>query len=103
MRKILFFTILILFISNIIIRAQDTLNIDGRRYQFIPNKSDTIKNNGTSYIIKYVVEPELADNMRNNGKIYVVVLVLATIFAGIFMYLVYINRKITRLENEKQS
>ena len=48
-------------------------------------------------------EPEMADSMRANGKIYVVVTVLATIFAGIFAYLVYIDRKITRLEKEKKS
>lgn len=44
---------------------------------------------------------EMADTMRSNGKIYVVVVVLATIFAGIFAYLVYLDRKITRLEKEK--
>lgn len=46
---------------------------------------------------------EMADTMRANGKIYVVVVVLATIFAGIFAYLVYLDRKIAKLENEKQS
>lgn len=45
-------------------------------------------------------QPEMADTMRSNGKIYVVVVVLATIFAGIFAYLVYLDRKITRLEKE---
>lgn len=46
-------------------------------------------------------QTEMADTMRSNGKIYVVVVVLATIFAGIFAYLVYLDRKITRIENEK--
>ena len=46
-------------------------------------------------------ETEMADAMRSNGKIYVVVAVLATIFAGIFAYLVYLDRKITRLEKNK--
>lgn len=46
-------------------------------------------------------QTEMADTMRSNGKIYVVVVVLATIFAGIFAYLVYLDRKITRLEKEK--
>ncbi len=44
---------------------------------------------------------EMADTMRSEGKIYVVVVVLATIFAGIFAYLVYLDRKISRLEKEK--
>lgn len=41
---------------------------------------------------------DMADGMRSNGKIYVVVLVLATIFAGIIAFLIYLDRKITRLE-----
>lgn len=48
-----------------------------------------------------MAQTEMADTMRTNGKIYVVVAVLATIFAGIFAYLIYIDRKITRLEKEK--
>ena len=47
-------------------------------------------------------QTEMADVMRANGKIYVVVVVLATIFAGIFGYLVYLDRKITRLEKDKK-
>ena len=43
-------------------------------------------------------QTEMADTMRSNGKIYVVVAVLATIFAGIFVYLILLDRKITRLE-----
>ena len=46
-------------------------------------------------------ETEMADTMRSNGKIYVVVTVLATIFAGIFAYLVLLDRKISKLEKEK--
>ncbi len=42
--------------------------------------------------------PEMADAMRSNGKIYVVVLVLATIFVGIIIYLVRLDRKIAKLE-----
>jgi len=48
-------------------------------------------------------QTEMADTMRSNGKIYVVVIVLATIFAGIFVYLVYLDRKINKLEKEKKS
>jgi len=43
----------------------------------------------------------MADTMRSNGKIYVVVLVLATIFAGIIGFLVYLDRKIARLEKNQ--
>lgn len=45
--------------------------------------------------------PQMADAMRSNGKIYVVVSVVATIFAGIFLYLIRLDRKISKLENHK--
>jgi len=45
-------------------------------------------------------QPEMADTMHSNGKIYVVVLVLATIFAGIIVFLVRIDRRITKLEKK---
>lgn len=44
--------------------------------------------------------PKMADAMRANGKIYVVVTVLVIIFIGIVVYLVTIDRKTKRLENE---
>ncbi len=47
-------------------------------------------------------QTEMADTMRSNGKIYVVVVVLATIFAGIFTYLVILDRKISKLEKEEK-
>ena len=37
---------------------------------------------------------------EGNDKIYVVVLVLATIFAGIIAFLIYLERKMTRLEKK---
>jgi hypothetical protein len=43
---------------------------------------------------------EMADTMRKEGKIYVVIAVILTIFAGIILYLVRLDRKITRLEKE---
>ena len=45
---------------------------------------------------------QMADELRSNGKIYVVVAVLATIFAGILIYLVMLDRKITRLEKHRK-
>ncbi|HTM92318.1 MAG TPA: hypothetical protein VL095_07870 [Flavisolibacter sp.] len=43
-------------------------------------------------------QTEMADLMRSNGKIYVVTAVIITIFAGIIIYLVRIERKMNRLE-----
>jgi hypothetical protein len=45
---------------------------------------------------------EMADTMRSNGKIYVVVAVILTIFAGIIIYLVRLDRKISRLERDEK-
>ena len=44
---------------------------------------------------------EMADSFRANGKIYVVVAVILTIFAGIILYLVRLDRKISRFENHR--
>lgn len=43
-------------------------------------------------------EVEMADVMRSNGKIYIVVAVLATVFTGIIVYLINLDRKISRIE-----
>lgn len=43
---------------------------------------------------------EMADVMHSNGKIYVVVAVILTIFTGIVLYLVRLDRKLSRLEKE---
>ncbi len=44
---------------------------------------------------------DMADTMRSNGKIYIVVAVCLTILIGLFLYVVSIDRKITKLEKEK--
>ena len=41
--------------------------------------------------------------LQSNDKIYIPVLVLATIFAGIILFLIYLDRKLRRLEKEKNS
>ena len=41
---------------------------------------------------------EMADTMRQNGKIYVVLAVALTILAGLFLYLIRLDRKMSRLE-----
>jgi CcmD family protein len=51
----------------------------------------------------YAQDPEMAQLMRSNGKIYVVVAVVGIVFLGIIVYLVRIDRKISRMEkNQKQ-
>ena len=43
-----------------------------------------------------------AFDMRSNGKIYVVVTVVVIILIGLFLYLIRLDRKITRLEKENK-
>ena len=45
-------------------------------------------------------ETEMADLMRSNGKIYVVIAVMLTILFGLIIYLVRLDKKITRLEKD---
>jgi hypothetical protein len=42
----------------------------------------------------------MADGLRSNGKIYVVVAVLLTVLTGLIIYVVTVDRKITKLEKE---
>ena len=44
--------------------------------------------------------PEPTDFMRSNGKIYVVVAVVITILFGMFLYLINLDRKISKLEKQ---
>ena len=46
-----------------------------------------------------VKKVEMADMMRSNGRIYVVVAVMLTILAGLILYIVRLDRKISKLEN----
>lgn len=41
------------------------------------------------------------ETMRSNGRIYVVVAVLLTILVGLIIYLVRLDRKMTKLEKEQ--
>ena len=46
-------------------------------------------------------QPEERSMMESNGKIYVVMAVVLTIMLGIILYMVNLDRKISRLENKK--
>jgi len=45
-------------------------------------------------------KPQMAELMRSNGKIYVVVAVVLIILTGLFIYLLRLDKKISRLENK---
>ena len=44
---------------------------------------------------------EMADTMRSNGRIYVVVAVVVLILIGLILYIIRLDRKISRMEKEK--
>lgn len=43
---------------------------------------------------------DMADGMMSSGKIYVVVAVVLIILAGLFLYLISIDRKVSKIEKE---
>lgn len=44
--------------------------------------------------------PEMADTFRSDGKIYVVISVIGLIFLSIVIFLIYIERKLKKLEDQ---
>ena len=45
---------------------------------------------------------EMADTFRADGKIYVVIAVLGIILVGLITYLIYLDKKISRLEKRNR-
>jgi hypothetical protein len=45
-------------------------------------------------------EPEMAEQLRSDGKIYVVIAVIALIFISLGAFLVYLERRVSKLEKE---
>lgn len=43
---------------------------------------------------------EMADGLRSNGKIYIVIAVMSIIFIGILIYLIRIDKKIGKVEQQ---
>ena len=44
---------------------------------------------------------EMATGLRSSGKIWVVVMVVLTLFLGLFLYMFTLDRKIKKLEEDK--
>lgn len=47
-----------------------------------------------------VSEPQMADRLREDGKIYVVISVIGVIFLCLVAFLIYVERKVKRLEEK---
>ncbi len=55
---------------------------------------------GVFFTTSSLAQPvEMADTMRSEGKIYVLVSIIVSILAGVFIYLIVIDKKVTKLEN----
>ena len=54
----------------------------------------------TSFVRAQTEGPQMAEQFREQGKIYVVISVIAIIFLSIVFFLVYLERKLKRLEKE---
>ena len=51
-------------------------------------------------ITSLMAQDQEPDFLRSIGKIYVVVLVIVAIFIGIVLFLIYLDRRLTKLENQ---
>ncbi|MET0243363.1 MAG: CcmD family protein [Flavitalea sp.] len=51
-------------------------------------------------IAQDTIPTEQPSGMRSEGKIYVVVAVVLTIFLGLILYVIRLDRKITKLEKK---
>ncbi|PTQ96976.1 hypothetical protein C8P68_104470 [Mucilaginibacter yixingensis] len=55
----------------------------------------------TSLLFAQNAQPtEMADAFRSQGKIYVVIATIAIIFVGLAIYLVMIDRRLRKIEND---
>jgi hypothetical protein len=94
MKKIAFYLIVIFSCISANIYAQQTYVATDTTQQVAGDavKADSLAKRPTV---------EMATVLYENGKIYLVVLVLLTIFAGIIFYMARLDRKISKLENNK--
>ena len=54
----------------------------------------------TTALAQSAEAPEMADALRANGKIYVVAAVVGLIVAGLLLYLITLDRKVSKLERQ---
>ena len=52
----------------------------------------------SSTILHAQGDSNMGDTMRSNGRIYVVIAVILVILAGLFLYLIRLDRKMSKLE-----
>lgn len=48
-------------------------------------------------------EPDMADTLRSNGKIFVVLACVLLVLAGMFAFLLVLEKRITKLEKQHEN
>lgn len=67
----------------------------------LPMKKTAIALIAILYSCLLAAQPNTQDDfMRSSGKIYVVVAVIVAVFIGIVIFLVYLDRRLTKLEHQ---
>lgn len=56
-----------------------------------------------AFVSSQAQTPEMADTMRSEGKIYVVVAILLIVLFGLIAFLVFIDRKVSKLEKHLEN
>jgi hypothetical protein len=56
----------------------------------------------STLVFAQTAEPEMADALRQDGKIWVVVSSLLVMFGGLALYLIRLERKLTKLEKQQK-
>jgi hypothetical protein len=51
-------------------------------------------------LVIFAQETTMADKMRSEGRIYVVVAVMLTILVGLVLYMIRVDRKISKIEKD---
>jgi type IV secretory pathway component VirB8 len=92
-----FIVVLFLFFASVFnyntTFAQDSNKISEK----VTNTIDTAAKQQSAATIQ---QAEMADVLYSNGKIYVVVIVLAIIFAALIIFLIHLERKISKIERK---
>ncbi|MCE2703964.1 MAG: CcmD family protein [Bacteroidota bacterium] len=55
----------------------------------------------TQPLFSQAPKTEMAELMRSDGRIYVVIAVILAILTGLILYLIRLDRRIAKMENEK--
>ena len=88
--------------TTYVIPAKAGISERKRRFRVKPGMTAILVLLALNLCAQDSTQVEMADGMRASGKIYVVITVLAILFIGIVVYLVSLDKKISKLEKERE-